>query len=461
MILLILPVVGLAALATGWNAWLRRPAAPPRLAELGAMAPEVSTLLQQGLAAIEEDRANAAQWARFGMMCHANGLFGAARTAYAQATRLDPHDTRSLYRLAIVDARAGRIDEAIAAARRVAVLAPGYAAAHRRLGLWLLDRDDVDGAERALSRAIELEPDDASGWAGLARVYLQRNRNERAADLLEKLLARLPGNRYALQLLGTAYRRLGRMHEAEFALALGMAGEPSSVDPWLDEMVQFRRGFAVLLKDATDDFLNGRFDAAISTLEELRRQRPDDLALLSHLGQVYVAAGRAEQGTALLEQVVAQDPERFEAHVNLASGYLQQNDLTRARPAIDRAIALNPALGRAHETKGLILWRAGDERSALAALQDAVRYDPRDVKAFLWMGMIEMNRGRPANALESFGRATRLDPTLVDAWVGIANGAMALGALDRASAALDRAQQLNPDAEPVKQAVIRLRQMRP
>ena len=424
------------------------------------MAPEVSSLVQQGLAAIEEDRANAAHWARFGMMCQANGLFGAARTGYAQATRLDPRDARSLYRLAIVDARAGRIDDAIAGVRGVVAQDPQYAAAHRRLGLWLLDRDDADGAERALSRAIELEPNDPSARSGLARVYLQRNLNERAADILEKLLARTPGNRYALQLLGTAYRRLGRMNEAEFALALGASGEPSSIDPWLDEMVQFRRGFAVLLKDATDDFLNGRFDAAIASLEELRRQKPDDLALLSHLGQVYVAAGRASQGTALLEQVVARDPERFEAHVNLASGYLQQDDLARARPAIDRAIALNPALGRAHETKGLILWRAGDERSALAALQDAVRYDPRDVKAFLWMGMIETNRGRPADALASFGRATRLDPTLVDAWVGIANAAMALGAFNRAAAALDRAEQLNPDAEPVKHALMRLRKMR-
>jgi len=420
------------------------------------MAPEVASLVEQQLSAIAEDRANAERWARLGMACEANGLLQAARDAYAQATTLDPRDARATYRLAVVEARAGRIDDAIARMREAIALNPQYAPAQWRLGLWLLDRNDTDGAERAFARSAEIDPADASGWIGLARVYLQRNQNQEAADLLEKFLAKTPGNRYALQLLGTAYRRLDRLDEAEFALAVGMSGEPAWADPWTDEVMQFRRGFAVLLKDATQDFLSGHFDGAIAKLEELRRQKPDDLALVSHLGEVYVAAGRPDQGVALLERVVATDPGRFEAYINLASGYLQQNDLARAHAAIDRAIALNPTLGRAHETKGLILWRAGDERSALAALSQAVRYDPRDVKALVWMGMVEMNRGHPAGAIESFGRAARLDPTSLDGWVGIANAAMALGALDRASEALRHAEQLNPDAASVKQASMRL-----
>jgi superkiller protein 3 len=423
------------------------------------MSPEVATLVDEQLSAIAQNRADAVRWARLGMACEANGLVQAARSAYVQAAAIDPHDARTIYRLAVVDARVGRIDDAIAGVQRIAALTPEYAPAHWRLGLWLLDRHDADGAERAFARALELDPDAEAAWTGLARVYLQRHQNQRAVDLLEKRLARTPGNRYALQLLGTAYRRIGRADEAEFALAVGVSGEPAWADPWTDEMMQFRRGFAVQLKDATQDFLAGRFDSAIATLEALRRQKPGDLALASHLGEVYIVAGRSDKGIALLEQVVAKDPERFEAYANLASGLLQQNDLARARSAIDRALALNPTLGRAHATKGLILWRAGDERAALAALQTAVRHDPRNVNAFVWMGMVEMNLDRAAGALESFERAARRDPTRVDAWAGIANAAMSLGAFDRASAALERARQLNPDAPAVQQAAMRLRSL--
>jgi len=420
------------------------------------MAPEVASLVEQQLAAIAEDRRDATRWMRLGMACEANGLLQAARDAYARAVALDPHDARVTYRLALVDARAGSVDDAIAEMRQVIALNPQYAPAHWRLGLWLLDRNDTAGAERAFARAAEIDPADASGWNGLARVHLQRNQNQQAADLLEKRLATAPGDRYALQLLGTAYRRLGRIDEAQYALAVGMSGEPAWPDPWTDEVMHLRRGFAVLLKDATQDFLNGRFDSAIAVLEDLRRQKPEDLALASHLGEAYVAAGHADRGIALLDQVVAKDPERFEAHVALASGYLQLNDLVRARAAIDRALAIDPALGRAHETKGLILWRAGDERGGLDALKTAVRYDPRDVKALVWMGMIELNLRAPADALEAFSRATRIDPTMVDAWVGVANAAMVLGAVDRAAEALQRAEQLNPDAAGVKEASGRL-----
>ena len=364
------------------------------------------------------------------------------------------------YRLAIVEARTGRMDEAIAAMQRAIELNATYAPAHWRLGLWLLDRDDTGAAERAFVRAREIEPDGVPAALGLARVYLQRLENQPAADLLERTLANNPGDRYAMQLLGTAYRRLGRVAEAEFALAVGESGEPAWPDPWTDEMLQFRRGFAVRLKDATQYFVAGRMAEAMALLQQLRQEKPDDLALLDHLGEVYIAAGRLDEGVAMLEQVVARDPERFEAHVNLASGYLKQNNLPRARAAVDRAIAINPTLGRAHETKGLILWRDGDEAGAVGAFTAALRWDPRNARALVWAGMVEMNRKSPRDALEHFGRATRIDPTRVEAWVGVANATMALGEWDRAAAALQHAAQLNPDSPDVKKSAEHLRSLR-
>jgi tetratricopeptide (TPR) repeat protein len=369
-------------------------------------------------------------------------------------------DAKWWYRLAVVQARTGRTDEAILDMRHASDLNPAYGPAQWRLGLWLLDRNDVDAAERAFIRAGVLEPGGMSSAVGLARVHLQRQQNQQAVDVLESALGKTPGDRYAMQLLGTAYRRLGRIEEAEYALAVGMTGEPAWPDPWTDEMLQYRRGFAVRLKDATQYFVAGQMPQAIGLLEQLRREKPDDIALLNHLGEVYVAAGRVGEGVAILEQVVARDPQRFEAHVNLASGYLNQNDLVRARAAADRAIAINPALGRAHETKGLILWRSGEEAAALESLRAAVRSDPRNVRALVWAGMLEMNLGRPAQAVDSFGRATRLDPTRVEAWVGIADATMALGAWDQAAAAVQHATQLNPDAPAVKQAADRLRSRR-
>src|SRR5206468_2957433 len=133
-------------------------------------------------------------------------------------------------------------------------------------------------------------------------------------------------------------------------------------------------------------------------------EKPGDIALLSHLGEVYVAAGRVDAGITALERVVSASPDRFEAWVNLASGYTKKGDLQRARAAIDRAIAIEPTLGRAHEGRGLILWRGGDERSALDAFLTAVRHDPRDTRALVYAGMLQMNLARPADAAATFAR---------------------------------------------------------
>ena len=429
----------------------------PRVESLGALAPEVSDAARQALESLAHDPRDVQRWGRFGMICEANGIVGAARDAYAAATSIRDSEPKWWYRLAFVQARSGRTEDAVRNVRRAIELNPAYAPAHRRLGLWLLDRGDTDGAERAFTRAGEIDPDDVSSAVGLARVYLQRLQNQQAVDVLERALAKTPGDRYALQLLGTAYRRLGRVDEAEYALTVGLTGEPTWADPWTDEMLQYRRGFAVRLKDATQYFVAGQMAQAIALLQQLRQEKPDDIALLNHLGEVYVAAGKAAEGVTILEQVVARDPQRADAYVNLASGYLNLNDLVRASAAVDRAIAISPALGRAHETKGLILWRRGDERSALDALRAAVRSDPRDVRAFVWTGMVEMNLARPADAIESFARATRLDPTRVDAWIGIVDATMALEAWDRAADALQHAARLNPDAPAVRQAADRLR----
>ena len=73
------------------------------------------------------------------MVCEANGLVGAAREAYAAATVRRPADAKWWYRLAVVEARMGQPEAAVRSIRKAIDANPGYAPAHWRLGLWLLD----------------------------------------------------------------------------------------------------------------------------------------------------------------------------------------------------------------------------------------------------------------------------------------------------------------------------------
>jgi superkiller protein 3 len=394
------------------------------------------------------------------MVCQANGLPGCARDAYGGAARLSGSEAKWWFLKATAETRLGRPEDAIADMRRAVELDPAFAPAQWRLGLMLLDLNQVAAAESAFNRATETQPADKAGWTGLARVYLQRGEDARAAGLLEQL-ARSGGNDpYVLQLLGTAYQRLGKTNEAASALAAGVKGEPQWGDAWTDEMATYRRGYAALLKDATAYVVAGQFEQAARILEQLRRTRPDDIVLMAHLGQVYVAAGRDDDGVKILEQVVAREPERFEAYVDLATGYMHQGQFDKARAAVNRALALNKSFAPAYETLGLVLWRDGKPRDAVGAFDTSIRLDPRNVRALVWLGMVQTNLDRPKDAMAAFERASEVDPTSVDAWIGIANAALSLRQLDAASAALKNAQRLQPDRPAVRDTAKRLETMR-
>jgi tetratricopeptide (TPR) repeat protein len=432
----------------------------PALADLGPLAPEIADIVRQAREGVAQDPRDGARWGGFGMVCEANGLAGAARDAYVQAAALQPTEAKWPFHLAVVESRLGQMDAAVRDMRRAIELNPTYAPAQWRLGLWLLDENQTEGAERAFSRATEIDPNDRAGWIGLARVYLQRDENERAAGLLERLVGAAPGEGYTLQLLGTAYRRLGREDLAASASQVGAKGEPQWSDSWTDQMLGFRRGYAALLKDATASIVAGRFPQAIAILEQLQREKPDDIVLMAHLGQVYVAAGRDGDGVPLLERVIAREPERFEAHVDLATGYMHQGDLRRARAAAEHAILLNASFSPAYETLGLILWRAADTRGAVAAFDRSVQLDPRNARALVWKAMVQTNDGRSDEALSTFERAAHTDPTSVDAWIGIANAQMNRRDFAAADAAMQNAQRLQPDRPVVKATADRLRSLR-
>jgi protein O-GlcNAc transferase len=446
------------ALTLLWTNRTKAPS-PPSLAQLGSLAPEIEDIVRRARESVAQDPRDGLRWGRFGMVCEANGLVGAARDGYAAATAIQSSEAKWWFHLAAVEARLGSVDDAVRDMRRAAELAPAYAPAYWRLGLWLLDENQIEGAERAFSRATEIDASDRAGWIGLARVYLQRGETARAAGLLERLVASGTSEPYTLQLLGTTYRRLGRVDESASALGVGVKGESQWTDPWTDEMLGFRRGYAALLKDATAYIVAGQFPPAIRILEELRREKPNDLVLMAHLGQVYVAGGREADGVPLLEHVIAVEPDRFEAYVDLATGYMHQDNLAKARAAAERAVSLNPSYGPAYETLGLIVWRGGDPQAAVADFDKAVELDPRNAHALVWRAMVDTNLGRAADALATFQRAVRTDPTSVDAWIGIANAEMNRHNLDAAATAVQNAERLQPGRPSVKQTAERLQSL--
>lgn len=434
-----------AVLAGVLDAACRRPPAPPDPAALVDVDPDVKALIVERTADVDADRSDAARWGRLAMAYEANGLLVEAAAAYSIALGLDDREPRWPYHRARLLARRGDMTGALADLDRVIAQAPAYAPARWHQGFWRLDLGDTDRALESFRAAIQAGPDDPAGAVGVARVHLARREDAEAVAELERLLERAPGNRYALQLLGTAYQRLGREDEARFALSVGAAGQPSWSDPWADEVAAYRRGFAAMLKEATRLGLDRQFDQAITLLEQLRRQRPDDVALTVYLGGMYASAFRLAEAESLLTPILQADPRQFDALMHLASGYLFTGALDTAAVYADRAIAVRPDSADASKLRGVVLWRSGRDREAMTAFASATAADPRDAMPHLWMGMILGQEGRYLDAERRFEAALERNPLLGDALLGIADTSAATGRFDNARRFLERAEQAEPD----------------
>jgi tetratricopeptide (TPR) repeat protein len=421
-----------------------RGAGPPDPRTFGNLDPAVLDLLDELTAAVNAERSDGTRWGRLAMGLEANGLLVQAAASYDMAVRLDAKEPRWRYRRALLSARRGEIDTALADLAAVSSLTPGHAPSYWRTGFLLLDRGDPDGAERAFRSAVQAAPADRAGHIGIALVHLSRGENTEAAAGLEKLLATHPGERYALQLLGTAYRRLGREDDAKFALTVGSAGQPVWTDAWSDEVSQYRRGFAAMLKEATQLGLERNFDQSIALLDRLIQLRPDDEALRVYLGGMYAAAGRIAPAAAILEPILARDPNHFDATMHLASGYLFAGNLDKASAYAARALVLRPANADASRLRGMVLWQEGQLREAIALFEAAAAADPRDPTSHLWMGMILGQQARYVEARGRFEAALAKNPLLGDALIGVADTFAATGAWAEAEQALARAGQAEP-----------------
>ena len=121
--------------------------------------------------------------------------------------------------------------------RHAVEIAPNEKETHLALGLFLLDKGDLDGAEAELRRALELDPRSAGALNGLAVVDYERAlRNPARAEelrqeglsLLEKARRLAPEDPQVAFNFGMFYDELGRPQEAGLAWARYLEIDTSS-----------------------------------------------------------------------------------------------------------------------------------------------------------------------------------------------------------------------------------------
>ncbi len=445
--------IALAALAAS-------AAEPPVPADLAAADPMVVERVELALAEVRGAPANAAGWAELAMTLHAHDWSDGAIRCYQQALQLDGDRPRWWHDLARAKAELGDLEGALAASERASRLAATYAPAFWQRGLWLLDLGRLEAAGSAFREALRIVPADPAATAGLARVLLLENRSQAAADLLEGYLAGRPRDGHARQLLGAAYRSLGRIDEARQQLARGAGARAPVPDPWYQEVRRLRTGRGNILRDATELLQQGRPAEAIPPLEELLRRQPADPLVLNKLGEAYLIMGRGDRALEVFEAARELAPDDFATYLHLAQadGLLGRDQRALAHAA--RALALNPSHWPSHYEHGKILHRLGRLEEAVTAYETALRHGAHEhFQALALLAECQYRLARWPAAAASFERLVERFPHVATGFAGLAAVWSELGRLEEARQALERARELDPRAPNLRPIATRLRQL--
>jgi tetratricopeptide (TPR) repeat protein len=342
--------------------------------------------------------------------------FEQAIAAYQRAAELDPTASEVPAELAALYQRQGRLKDATVSAQAALKIDPGNVTAHRVLGIifaTMAGSDDGDPktaatVDNAVRQAIEhLEKAhradgtdrDVGLDLALSRLYMHAGENQKAADLLNRVLEYEPDAAEAYVLLSRAETALGHPERAIAALEEAADGNPPLLAT-LAELYESQR----------------KWVEAAHTYEQLSEFNPTSTDIKTKWAAALLQTNdpsSAARARDLLSEVTRVAPTETRPLYLLSAAERQRKDYAAAEAAAKKLIALDPdgssgpfALAQVYEDQRLYD-KAADALTPAVARADAPGVQPgRDLLTLLThLGFAQLQAGRGEAAARTFERA--------------------------------------------------------
>jgi len=353
-----------------------------------------------------------------GRLYHASGYRSEAEVCWELLRQIQPREPRWCYYLADLRRASSDYDAMASLLERTTTLAPAYAPAWLRLADLQLKTGRLDDARQSYRRRLALLPDDCYASLGLVRVALQQGERAEAKQLAERLVTTTPDfspghNLYAEMLsadgdtAGAAKQRWqgresGRFRDAD--------------DPWLDELTAWCFDYEQLCIRGTVDFQTKHGDLGKSCFERAIQLQPAAITAYELLGSLHLEQKDPAGARDIFEQGLKQAGDArpsalFFVHLSRAYRELKQpaeavrvarEGLARAQPGEE--VELYDALGTA-------LGDLGEREAAVEALQAAVDHNPADSNANYNLAIALIALKRLGDAVDALHRSLKLRPT--------------------------------------------------
>jgi len=263
----------------------------------------------------------------------AMGRYERAREHYEAFIALDDRSPRVLYKLALAYYRDGQVENAIGPLRNAVDLDERFTEAHYLLGMCLRERRLDEEALQALARAVEISPAFIAAREEMVDIFERAGRRQEALEQLEALAALESARPERLVSVGLAYASWGRTDAA--VLTLGRAAERFPQEPaiytalgrvWL-ETAELRNDLVALNK-------------AIEALQPTTVSATASGETLTLYGRAMLLSGDAPAAERMLLRAAATMPVDPAAFRYLADAAEHLGHTPIARDALLRYVAL-------------------------------------------------------------------------------------------------------------------------
>ncbi len=298
---------------------------------------------------------------------------------------------------------------------------------------------DVQNAEKAYRKALEVDPDFATAWNGLGTLLKNHlKRYDEAEKAYRKAIEADPDDAYAWNGLGNLLKNhLKRYDEAEKAFRKAIEADPDYANAW--------NNLGLLLKNHLK-----RYDEAEKAYKKAIEADPDFAFGWFNLGNLLKnQLKRYDEAEKAYRKAIEAGPDYATAWNNLGNllaGHLKRYD--EAEKAYRKAIEADPDFAYAWNGLGSLLadhLKRYDE--AEKAYRKAIEADPDDAYAWNGLGNLLKNQlKRYDEAEKAFRKAIEADPDSANAWNGLGNLlTIQLKRYDEAEKAYKKAIEADPD----------------
>ena len=257
---------------------------------------------------------------------------------FSHIVSLNPKARNAHIYLSSALTRAGRPEEALAAARIAVEKRPDHADAYATLGALLISAESFIEAEETLGRALEIDPSHKENRHNIAEMLRVQSRYEEALEAYRAVIEIDPNFARAHAYMGDVLVRLHRYADA----------------------VESLNKAQTLIKDAPS----------------LRPNLPTAGLLHALLGQASWGLGRLQAGDEYFRRALELDPHNMVTIEYVAGAHFRRKRYREALELYRTLSEVDPDNASTHSNMGATLYHLGRTEEAIRSLERALSLDP-------------------------------------------------------------------------------------